>query len=216
MPLTDDVVVRRRVTKQADASAQRRDEILDAAVAAFTEKGFNGSSLRDIAGRAGMSHNGVLHHFPDKAGILEAILDRRIERSDTQFPLDPHDGVQFFHSLIALAERDVKDPGDLRMYCVIAAESLAPSHPAHGYLRHWYHQVRHTTTIALEDLSRRGLLREEDLDIPIAAAQIAGLRDGLDPQWLRDPDEIDLVGAVTAALRSYTTADLGHAASSEH
>ena len=216
MPLTDDVVVRRRVTKQADASAQRRDEILDAAVAAFTEKGFNGSSLRDIASRAGMSHNGVLHHFPDKAGILEAILDRRIERSDSQFPLDPHDGVQFFRSLIALAERDVKDPGDLRMYCVVAAESLAPSHPAHGYFRRWYHQVRGAATVALEDLRGRGLLREDDLDIPIAAAEIAGLRDGLNPQWLLDPDELDLVGAVTAALRSYTTADLDHGRNSAH
>ncbi len=216
MPLTDDVVVRRRVTKQADASAQRRDEILDAAVAAFTEKGFNGSSLRDIAGRAGMSHNGVLHHFPDKVGILEAILDRRIERAASQFPLDAHDGIQFLRSLIALAERDVRDPGDLRMYCVVAAESLAPSHPAHGYIRRWYHQVRGAATVALEDLRRRGLLRDEDLDIPIAAAQIAGLRDGLNPQWLLDPDELDLVGAVTAALRSYTTADLGHPAGSAH
>jgi AcrR family transcriptional regulator len=215
MPLTDDVVVRRRVTKQADASAQRRDEILDAAVEAFTEKGFNGSSLRDIAARAGMSHNGVLHHFPDKAGILEAILDRRIGRAASQFGLDAHDGVQFLRSLIALAERDVRDPGDLRMYRVIAAEALAPSHPAHGYQRRWYHQVREAATLALEDLDRQGLLRSS-IDIPIAAAQIAGLRDGLDPQWLLDPDEVDLVGAVTAALRSYTTADLGGREGSAH
>lgn len=161
MPLTDDVAVRRRVNRQALASAQRRDQILDAAAEAFTENGFNGSSIRDVAVRAGMSHTGVLHHFPDKAALLEALLDRRFAQAATQFPLDARDGVQFLRSLIALA-----------------------------------------------DLDRRGLFTGHGVDIPTAAAQVTGMRDGLDPQWLLDPTSIDLVGAVTAQLRFYTDADL--------
>lgn len=39
---------------------------------------------------------------------------------------------------------------------------------------------------------------------PDAAAQIAGLREGLDPQWLLDPDSIDLVACVRASLSLYT------------
>ncbi|MFZ0530986.1 MAG: TetR/AcrR family transcriptional regulator, partial [Propionicimonas sp.] len=192
MPLTDDVTVRRRTSIRAIATAERRDQILDAAVAAFTENGFNGTSMRDIAARVGMSHTGVLHHFPEKAGILEAVLDRRVERATAGLELDPRDGTHFLQSLIALAEHDLAHPDDLRMFRIIAAESLSPAHPAHGYMQNWYRAVRHAITEALEDLRNRGHYIAQ-VSIEEAAAQIAGLRDGLDPQWLLEPDCIDLV-----------------------
>lgn len=208
MPLTDEVVVRRRVSRQAQATAERREQILDAASAAFTEHGFNGTSMRDVASRVGMSHTGVLHHFPDKAALLEAVLDRRVERSGSQFNLDSHDGEKFLRSLLELARRDVRDPDELRMYQVVAAESLALTHPAHGYMRRWYKTVRQHVTEALEDLDRRGHYTGHGIDIPTAAAIIAGMREGLNPQWLLDPDGFDLVGAVRAQLRVFTDLEL--------
>lgn len=207
MPLTDDVTVRRRTSKRAIASAERRDEILDAAVEAFIEGGFNGTSMRDVAARVGMSHTGVLHHFPEKAGLLEAVLDRRVARATTGLELDPRDGATFLRSLLALAAHDLDNPLDLRMFRIIAAESLSPSHPAHGYMQRWYREVRQSIATALTDLDARG---HYVAAVPIAdaAAQIAGLRDGLDPQWLLDPDSIDLIGCMRGQLALYTDADL--------
>ncbi|RZQ64935.1 TetR/AcrR family transcriptional regulator [Amycolatopsis suaedae] len=50
-----------------------RRAVLDAAVAAITERGPAGLSLRDLARRAGVSHAGPVHHFGDKAGVLTAL-----------------------------------------------------------------------------------------------------------------------------------------------
>ncbi|WP_062201503.1 TetR/AcrR family transcriptional regulator [Demequina salsinemoris] len=211
MPLTDDVDVRRRESRQAVASAERRDQILDAAVQAFADRGFNGTSIRDVAKLAGLSHTGVLHHFPDKAALLEAVLDRSVQRAGAQFDLDSGDGEQFLRGLVALAERDVErsvEAPETRMFRMIAAESLSPTHPAHGYMRRWYAEVRHHATVALEDLAERGLLRVPAADIPVAAGQIAGMRDGLDPQWLLDPESVDLVGAVRDQLSRYADLEL--------
>lgn len=208
MPLTDDVPVKRKVNRQAEASAQRRERILDAAVAAFTESGFNGTSIREVSARAEMSHTGVLHHFPDKTALLEAVLDRYLERGLDQVKIDPRDGWSVLRGLVVMAEKDLADPASLRMYRMLASEALSPTHPAHGYFTGWYAQVRGWATNGLEDLQRRGMYAQPQLPIAEAAAQIAGMRDGLDPQWLLDPDAIDLVGVVRSQLQLYVTTPL--------
>lgn len=208
MPLTDDVTVKRRRSRRAIASAERRDQILDAAVAAFNENGFNGTSIRDVAARAGMSHTGVLHHFPDKGDLLEAVLDRRVRRATDGLWLDPSDGARFLSSLIALARHDLDRPEDMRVFRIIAAEALSPTHPAHGYMQRWYADVRESIARALTELQSRGHYTATGISIPEAAAQVAGLRDGLDPQWLLDPGSIDLVACVRAQLALYTDLEL--------
>lgn len=51
------------------------DSVLAAAIDAFVETGYYGSTIRDIAARAGMSVPGIYHHYPDKQALLVAILD---------------------------------------------------------------------------------------------------------------------------------------------
>ena len=50
-----------------------RRAVLAAAVAAITESGPAGLSLRDLARRADVSHAAPAHHFGDKAGLLTAL-----------------------------------------------------------------------------------------------------------------------------------------------
>src|SRR3954454_5061335 len=59
----------------------RRMEILSAAVEVFSASGFHKGSLRDVAERAGLSQAGVLHHFPSKSHLVEAVLTWRDEES---------------------------------------------------------------------------------------------------------------------------------------
>jgi TetR/AcrR family transcriptional regulator len=51
---------------------RRRDEILRAALAAFRERGFQGSTLDHIAERLGVRKTALYHYFPDKDAILHA------------------------------------------------------------------------------------------------------------------------------------------------
>lgn len=47
--------------------------ILTAALAAFVEQGYHGTSVREIASRAGLSVPGLYHHYPSKQTMLVAI-----------------------------------------------------------------------------------------------------------------------------------------------
>ena len=65
------------MTSPADApEGSRRDQIIDAALEAFAEKGFRGASTRDIAQRAGTNQGLVSYHFRSKDDLWRAAADR--------------------------------------------------------------------------------------------------------------------------------------------
>ena len=73
--------------------------ILDAAAALFSERGYGGTEMRDIAGRIGLRRNSLYRYFPNKDHILLACLQRemgpnldRLRQLDTRFP-DPRQRV---------------------------------------------------------------------------------------------------------------------------
>ena len=56
----------------------RPDEVLDAALDLFIEKGFASTRVEDIARRAGLSKGAVYLYFPSKEAILEGLVRRAI------------------------------------------------------------------------------------------------------------------------------------------
>jgi TetR/AcrR family transcriptional regulator len=69
--------------------AQRRREILHAALATVRDRGYHATTLDDIAERLGIRKAALYHYFPDKDSILYAChreslaeLDRMIETSE--------------------------------------------------------------------------------------------------------------------------------------
>ncbi|MGC4962742.1 TetR/AcrR family transcriptional regulator [Gordonia sp. DT218] len=49
---------------------------LAAALAAFAEQGYHGTSVREIASRANLSVPGLYHHYPSKQSLLQGLLER--------------------------------------------------------------------------------------------------------------------------------------------
>jgi AcrR family transcriptional regulator len=62
----------------------RRTELLDCAQALFFEKGYEGTTINDIMGRAGVSKGGFYHHFSAKEEVLEALSARFATQSVEQ------------------------------------------------------------------------------------------------------------------------------------
>src|SRR5690349_1200304 len=69
---------RRREEQRTDS----RNRILDAAVDCLIEGGFSNATTPRIQARAGISHGGLLHHFPSRSALLVAasqhLASRRI------------------------------------------------------------------------------------------------------------------------------------------
>jgi len=61
------------------AAAETRERILDAAEHLFARRGYHGVSLRAITDRAGVPLALVGYHFASKAGLFEALFERRME-----------------------------------------------------------------------------------------------------------------------------------------
>lgn len=58
----------------------RRKAILDAALDAFADRGFQGTSVREIARAVGVNEATLYHYFPSKAAILDALIDQLLAR----------------------------------------------------------------------------------------------------------------------------------------
>ena len=62
--------------KQQQRSIITQQKLLDAALEAFSENGFKGTSTRDIAERAGVHHPLITYHFKNKDKLWRAAADR--------------------------------------------------------------------------------------------------------------------------------------------
>ncbi|WP_048884256.1 TetR/AcrR family transcriptional regulator [Aurantiacibacter atlanticus] len=66
-------------TKKKRRSPVRREDIVDAAAKLFSEGGYDGTSVRTIAGEVGLSVASIFHHVASKEELLEAVIQRGIE-----------------------------------------------------------------------------------------------------------------------------------------
>ncbi len=58
---------------------QRREQLLDIGRSLFAERGFGGTSIEEIANRAGVSKPVVYEHFGGKEGLYAVVVDREME-----------------------------------------------------------------------------------------------------------------------------------------
>jgi AcrR family transcriptional regulator len=58
----------------------RKEEILDVATHLFAERGYEGTSMSDVAERVGIRKASLFYHFTTKYTLYEAVLDRLVKR----------------------------------------------------------------------------------------------------------------------------------------
>ena len=191
-------VQQRRVRMPA---AARREQVLAAATALISERGYWGLSVQEVADACHFSLPGLLHHFSSKDQLLVAVLEHRdrldVESLAQRLDLDVEllDGGDLRSSGVGIAEfcdavvaRNAGQREIVRLYAVLEAESLTPNHPAHDY----FAERQRTVLRGLSQLAPDG----QDADG--VARHVLALLDGLQIQWLRDP-QVGLVAAWRAA-----------------
>jgi len=62
--------------KQQQRSLKTKQKLLDAAIEAFSENGFKGTSTRDIAERAGVHHPLITYHFKNKEELWRSAAEQ--------------------------------------------------------------------------------------------------------------------------------------------
>ena len=168
-------------------SEERRAEIVRAALEVIAERGYRGASLAAVAERVGLTQQGLLHHFPTKEALLVAVLKERDQWDavpDTQWRID---------LLASLVEYNAMRPGIIQTFSALLGESVTDGHPARGYFTDRYAQVRESMAAVLRaeygDRLPNGLTPERTAPLLVA------VMDGLQYQWLLDPESVDMPGA---------------------
>ena len=66
------------MTMATETQKPRKEEILEVATRLFAERGYEGTSMNDVAERVGMRKASLFYHFATKDSLYEAVLDRLI------------------------------------------------------------------------------------------------------------------------------------------
>ena len=188
-------------------TAERRQQIVDAAVEVFSSAGYRKGSIRDVADKVGLSQAGLLHHFPSKEHLLEAVLSWR-DGVTAALMGDPlPQGLDFLRGLVRAAEHNATTPELVELHVIVSAEGTSADHPLRDYFVGRYAFVLGHTREAFERAADQGQL-QPGTDCASAARTLIALMDGLQIQWLLDRDGVDMAGELRRYLQPLLTVEL--------
>ncbi len=180
---------------------ETRETILHEALRVFASSGYRAGSVATIASNIGMTEAGIAYHFPNKAALLLAVLERRNDESRAMVnPSD--DGMRTLNGIIRFVRSLPGSRGLIELYCVVSAEAVNPEHPAHEHFIAQRRESRDIFRCAFNDLASRNLLAP-GVSADLAAAICSAHFDGAQIQWLLEPGEIDLVAQLTQLFRQF-------------
>jgi AcrR family transcriptional regulator len=160
----------------------RKQRILDVAQRLLTRNGWRNTTLAQIAGEAGVTPAGLLHHFESKERLLHAVLDARDFDDDTHADR----GGDLIGEIAQVADRFTRAPELIGTFTVLLAENILPDAPLHDRLL-----ARHRAAIDIvADAIRRGQAAgryRTDIDPAIKAVEILAFVHGMETIWLLDP-----------------------------
>ncbi|MGP2439812.1 TetR/AcrR family transcriptional regulator [Streptomyces sp. JW3] len=174
-------------SKARGRSGERRAEIVRAALEVIAERGYRGASLAAVAERVGLTQQGLMHHFPTKEALLVAVLAER-DRWDAL----PAEGLRL-DLLASLVEYNAMRPGVIQTFAALLGESVTEGHPARGFFTERYGRVRESMAEVLR--AEYGDRLPGGLSPQRAAPLVVAMLDGLQYQWLLDPESVDMAQA---------------------
>ena len=131
-------------------TSRKRNSILDAALQAFQDEGYDNASMDRIAELAGASKRTVYNHFASKEALFKAVIERFMGEISAlkQIPYDAERSLEEQLTLFAETKLGILDnPAWLGLFKVglgvlirdpaLARESIAQAETGEDYLANW-------------------------------------------------------------------------------
>jgi AcrR family transcriptional regulator len=191
----------------SDASAQRRDALLDAAARCFARAGFHRTTMQEVAQEAGMSPGNLYRYYPSKDALVAGLTGRdRAAVAEDFARLQTAEG-DFLENFRELGRKHLEyQPQEKAKICVeIWAE--AARNPAIAALNAEFDREIDGHFVSLFEAAKARGDIHPSVDTRAAASIIGKLGDGLFVRRAMAADfdarrEIDEVFTVIAALLS--------------
>src|SRR5271166_7076932 len=182
MPTRSPMADTRRYDTLLAKGEDRKQRILQVAQRLLTRNGWRSTTLAQIAGEAGVTPAGLLHHFESKDQLLHAVLDAR----DLDDESHADRAGDLISQIAQVADRFHRVPELVGTFTVLLVENILPDAPLHDRML-----ARHREAVDIvADLIRNGQADgryRTDLDPAIRAVEILAFVHGMETTWLLDP-----------------------------
>jgi len=177
-----------------------RERLIDAAKNAFATRGYRGTAIDVVAAEAGVTRQGLLHHFPSKVHLLVAVLEQRDLEDKALAEEVAGTDVGFEAMMLAVLDHSVQRESLARLFTILSAESIDADHPAHEHFRDRYRSAREGFAAWFTEAQAGGEMIDTVPPDQLAAILIA-VMDGLQMQQHLDEEPLAIEETFAALLR---------------
>jgi AcrR family transcriptional regulator len=144
----------------------------------------------------GLSQAGLLHYFESKEELFVEILRKRDATDQARMapPAEPGGIPDMRGGFVQVMRHNADVPGLVQLYARLSVEATDPEHPAHDYFIERTRALRETIAATVEGGADTG-----GLSATTYARVLQALADGLQVQWLLEPD-LDMASVIEEFL----------------
>jgi AcrR family transcriptional regulator len=182
---------------------RRRQQILDATIALLAHRGVDRASLRTVAKAIGVSHTALRHYFSSRDELLVEAYRTHEARGAGNTPGAEAADQSPVGVIIESAARNRSIPGLVELYATLSTDALQEQHAAtREFVRERFRSLRETIAARIESGQQAGRIAA-DIDPLDAAALVIAASDGLQIQWLLDPEAVDVARSLSILERLF-------------
>ena len=145
-----------------------KERILNAALEMFSQKGYEGTNIRELSASLGLVKSGIYKHYESKEEIWNALLDRMIayygERfgSPEHLPPVPDSPEEFIAMTMRMADLTIHDEQIVKMRKVLTLEQFRDDRARDLATKHFLTGLTEMFTHIFAGMMDKGLLRRDD------------------------------------------------------
>ncbi len=145
-----------------------KERILAAALDMFSQKGYEGTNVRELTASLGLVKSSVYKHFASKEEIWNALLDRMITYYDDRFgslehlPPVPDSLEELVSMTIRMVDFTVHDENIIKTRKLLTIEQFRDERARDLATKHFFTGLRDMFTPIFRSMMKKGLLRQDD------------------------------------------------------
>ena len=145
-----------------------KERILNAALEMFSQKGYEGTNIRELSASLGLVKSGIYKHYESKEEIWNALLDRMIayygERfgSPEHLPPVPDSPEEFIAMTMRMADLTIHDEQIVKTRKVLTLEQFRDDRARDLATKHFLTGLTEMFTHIFAGMMDKGQLRKDD------------------------------------------------------
>lgn len=145
-----------------------KEKILDAALTLFSENGYDGTSVEQIANKVGIRAPSLYKHYAGKEEILNALIDSAQAHYEEMFGSEmnigrvPESGEEFIRAEMGRIAFTIRDPVIRKTRMLLVQEQFRSERIAEVTTMHQLTGIQRMYAKILEEMMKKGLVVEDD------------------------------------------------------